>query len=85
MANHKSAIKRIQIGERNRVHNRHYKTRLKSQIKKLRSVENKEEGEKIYRDTTALLDKLATKGIIHKNKAANQKSKLANLVNQLEA
>lgn len=85
MANHKSAIKRIQIGERNRLRNRHYKTRLKTQIKKLRSIESREEGEKVYRDTTALLDKLATKGIIHKNKAANQKSKLAAFVQRLEA
>lgn len=84
MATHKSAVKRIQIGERNRIRNRHYKTQLRNQIKKLRSVENKKDGEKVYRDTTAMLDKLVTKGIIHKNKAANQKSKLAHFVNRLE-
>ena len=84
MAHHKSAIKRIQINERNRQRNRHYMSMLKTQIKKVRAVENKETGEQLLRDTTSLLDKLASKGIIHRNKAANQKSKLAHFIAKLQ-
>ncbi len=83
MAHHKSAIKRIRTNERDRQRNRHYKTLLKTSLKKVRSAENKEEAEALYRQTESILDKLADKGIIHKNKAANQKSKLAVFVNQL--
>jgi small subunit ribosomal protein S20 len=83
MAHHKSAIKRIRTNERDRQRNRHYKTLLKTSLKKVRSAENKEEAEALYRQTESILDKLVNKGIIHKNKAANQKSKLAVFVNQL--
>ncbi|MBD3376388.1 30S ribosomal protein S20 [candidate division KSB1 bacterium] len=83
MAHHKSAIKRIRTNERDRQRNRHYKTLLKTSLKKVRSAENKEEAEALYRQTESILDKLVNKRIIHKNKAANQKSKLAVFVNQL--
>ena len=83
MAHHKSAIKRIRTNERDRQRNRHYKTLLKTSLKKVRSAENKEEAEALYRQTESILDKLVNKKIIHKNKAANQKSKLAGFVNQL--
>ncbi len=83
MAHHKSAIKRIQTNERDRLRNRHYKTMLKTQVKKVRAAESKEDGEKLLRETTSLLDKLVNKGIIHKNKAANQKSKLSSFVSKL--
>ena len=56
---------------------------LKTHIKKVRSAETKEQGESLFRETTSLLDKMVNKGIIHRNKAANQKSKLATIVNQL--
>ncbi len=83
MAHHKSAIKRIKVNERNRMRNQHYKSMMKSAISKVRSAENKEEAEKQFKQTTSVLDKLATKGIIHRNKAANQKAKLAKYVNKL--
>jgi small subunit ribosomal protein S20 len=56
---------------------------MRTQIKKLRDASNKEEAQELYRETTSLLDKLASKGIIHANKAANQKSKLQHWVDQL--
>ncbi len=46
-------------------------------------MKDKESAEKLLPQTTSLLDKMATKGIIHKNKAANQKSQLALYVNKL--
>ena len=83
MAHHKSAIKRIQIAARNQARNRRYKTMLKNQITKVRSATDKKEAEALYIQTTSLLDKLVNKGIIHRNRAANQKSKLATHVNKL--
>ncbi len=83
MANHKSAVKRIQTNTRDTERNKAYKNTLRTYVKKVRAISSKEEGEKLFRHTASLLDKLAKKGIIHKNKAANQKSKLAAIVNKL--
>ena len=77
MAQHKSAVKRNRQSERTRLRNRVYKSQLKTAIKKLRSLDNKEEAENEYKTVTSLLDRLASKGIIHRNNAANKKSKLA--------
>ena len=83
MAQHQSAIKRIRQSERARLRNRNYKSQLRTAIKKLRNLENKEEAETQYKNVTSLLDKLANKGVIHANNAANQKSKLAHFVARL--
>lgn len=83
MAHHKSALKRIQTNIRDAQRNKQYMSRLKTQIKKVRAAENKEQGEKLYRETSSYLDKLVNKGIIHRNKAANQKSKLAAFINKM--
>ena len=83
MAHHKSAIKRIQTNERDNLRNRMAKSALKTHIKKVRAAQNKEEALAEYRKASSMLDKYVTKGKIHKNKAANQKSKLAAVVNKL--
>jgi len=56
---------------------------MKSSIKKLRSITDKEVIQDELKKTYSLLDKLASKKIIHKNKAANQKAKLAKYANSL--
>jgi len=83
MAHHKSAIKRIKTNARDNARNRHYNSMLKSQIKKVRGSENKEDAEKNFRQAVSLLDRLTNKGIIHRNKAANQKSKLSAVVDKM--
>jgi len=83
MAHHKSAIKRIQTNARDNEKNKTYMTGLKTQIKKVRTAKNKQEGQEQYKAATSLLDKLVSKGIIHRNKAANQKSKLASFISKL--
>lgn len=83
MAHHKSAIKRIRTNERDRLRNKAYNSALKTVIKKVRTAQSKEEGESLYRTAASMLDKLASKGIIHKNKAANQKSKLVSHISKL--
>lgn len=83
MANYASSIRRIRRSEKSRQRNRHYMSMMKSAIKKVLSSKTKEDGEKLLPHTSSLLDKLASKRIIHRNKAANQKSRLTIFVNNL--
>jgi len=85
MPQHKSAKKRVKTSLKRKERNKVYKTKLKNVIKKVREDDVKETAAKSLIEATATLDKLASKGIIHKNKAANQKSKLAKAVNKLKA
>jgi small subunit ribosomal protein S20 len=83
MANHKSALKRIRQTNARRLHNRYYAKTARNAVKNLRATEEKSEAQALYPKVCSLLDKLAKKNIIHKNKAANLKSKLAKHVNTL--
>lgn len=83
MATHKSAIKRHRQSLKRRAMNRARKTELRTMIKKVRTAKDKENAREAFNKVVSLLDKLATKGIIHKNKASNQKSKLALYINKL--
>lgn len=83
MANHKSALKRIRQNEVRKVRNRYYHKTARTAIKVLRNEENKTSATEQLSKVIALLDKLAKKNIIHKNKAANLKSKLTKHVNKL--
>jgi len=83
MAQHKSVKKRIVKSKKENLRNRSYISMMKTAIKSVKNVSNKEEGENKLRKTVSILDKLVSKGIIHKNKAANEKSKLTKLVNSL--
>ncbi len=81
MAHHKSAIKRIRTNEKARLQNKHYRTTMKTAIKKVRLAESKEVAQANLNKAISILDRLAVKGVIHRNNAANQKSKLTRLVN----
>lgn len=83
MANHKSSIKRIRQAHTKRLRNRYVAKTTRNSVKKLRSLTDKEEAKKLYPLVSSMLDKLAKKNVIHKNKAANLKSKLASHVNSL--
>jgi small subunit ribosomal protein S20 len=76
MANHKSAKKRIRQSEAKKVHNKYYAKTMRNAVKQLRSTSEKPEAETMYPKVISLIDRLAKKNIIHKNKAANLKSKL---------
>jgi small subunit ribosomal protein S20 len=80
MANHKSAIKRIRSNDAKRVRNKYQHKTTRTALKKLRTSTDKAESETLYKEVSAMLDKLAKKNIIHKNKAANLKSSLAKKV-----
>lgn len=83
MANHKSSIKRIRQTEKRRLQNRYYAKTTRNAVRKLRAVKEKEEAVKQLPIVSSMLDKLAKRNVIHKNKASNLKSKLAKMVNKL--
>ncbi|GAB4405510.1 MAG: 30S ribosomal protein S20 [Microscillaceae bacterium] len=83
MANHKSALKRIRSNERRRLRNRYQLKTCRTFIKKLRGTKEKEPAQELLNKVMAMLDRLARKNVIHKNKAANNKSKLTKFVNTL--
>lgn len=83
MANHKATKKDVRQADKRRDRNRYYGKTTRNAIQKLRDVKaQKEAGEKLP-EIASMIDKLAKKGIIHKNKAANLKSKLARKINTL--
>ena len=76
MANHKSSIKRIRSNNSKRLANRYYAKTMRNALRDIRLMENKAEATAKLPSVVSLIDKLAKKGIIHKNKAANLKSGL---------
>ena len=85
MANHKSSEKRIRQTEARRLRNRYYAKTARNAVRNLRNMTNKAEAEAKYREVEAMLDRLASKNAISKNKAANLKSKLAKHIAKLAA
>ena len=83
MANHKSAIKRIRQNQKRRISNKYYHKSARTAIKQIRVEKDKATAEKNLADVISKIDKLAKKNIIHKNKAANLKSKLTKHVASL--
>ncbi|PQJ21507.1 30S ribosomal protein S20 [Tenacibaculum sp. SG-28] len=77
MANHKSALKRIRSNETKRLRNKYQHKTTRNAVRKLRAITDKKEAEGMFTTVVSMLDKLAKNNIIHKNKAANLKSKLA--------
>ena len=84
MANHKSSIKRIRSNDAKRLSNRYHAKTMRNAIKDLRSDAEKKSATEKLPKVIALVDKLAKKSVIHKNKASNLKSKLTKAVNALK-
>lgn len=77
MANHKSALKRVRSDEAKRIRNKYQHKTVRNAIRELRATTDKKEAEKQFPKVAGMLDKLAKRNIIHKNKASNLKSGLA--------
>jgi small subunit ribosomal protein S20 len=80
VANIKSQLKRIKTNEKARQRNKAVKSSLKTAIRKFREAAESGDAEKAtvaMRDASQQLDKAASKGVIHKNQAANKKSAMA--------
>ncbi len=76
MANTKNAKKAQRQADKRRLDNRLHAKTTRNMIKTVRNTEAAGEAKKLLPDTIAKIDKLAKKNVIHKNKAANLKSKL---------
>lgn len=88
MPNHKSAEKRMRQSEGRRLINRSNRTRLRTQIKKLQTAlaaGNSKDVNELLPATVSVIDKAVQKGVLHKNAAARQKSRLTARVNQASA
>jgi small subunit ribosomal protein S20 len=83
MANHKSAEKRLRANDRKRLENRYYAKTMRNALKDFRLTTDKTVAEGKVSQVTSLIDKLAKKGIIHANKAANLKSGMMKKVNAM--
>ena len=86
MAHSVSAVKRVRQNERRRNRNRSDRTRLRTQIKKLREAidaKNTDEANKLLPDTVSLVDVMIKKGVIHENAGARYKSRLTQRVNSI--
>lgn len=80
MANHKATKKDVRQATKRRERNKYYGKTTRNAIRDLKVLKGKEAGDKLP-EVAAMIDKLAKRGVIHKNKAANLKSKLTRSVN----
>jgi small subunit ribosomal protein S20 len=83
MANQKSALNRIRSSETKRLRNRYQLKTCRTFVKRLKKTTNQQEAEVLFKRVSSMLDRLAKRKILHKNKVANSKSTLARLVNDL--
>ena len=84
MAQHKSAEKRTRQNAKRHIRNKAVLSRMKTLIKNVRSAKEKDKAATALKVAVKALDQLASKGVIHKNKAANQKSSLTKFVSALK-
>ncbi|MDA3885406.1 MAG: 30S ribosomal protein S20 [Candidatus Delongbacteria bacterium] len=84
MPHHKSCKKRLRQTKKLNVYNRHYKSMMKTALKKVKSSENKEDAKVNVVAAQSILDKLVIKGIIKKNNASNKKSKLMKFAEKMQ-
>ncbi|MCD6234172.1 MAG: 30S ribosomal protein S20 [Candidatus Marinimicrobia bacterium] len=78
-----STKKRIRQAEKRNQRNRHYKSLVKTEIKKFMDNDSRESGQEQLKKVYSLVDKVAQKGILHKNRAASIKSRLSRHLNTL--
>ncbi len=84
MANHKSSIKTIRSNDAKRLRNRYYAKTTRTFLKRIRLATDKKEVAELLPKVSSMLDKLAKRSVIHKNKASNLKSKIAKRVSLLK-
>jgi small subunit ribosomal protein S20 len=80
LANTRSAEKRIRQSRKRTLQNRMQRSRMRTSIKKVMQATDAESAQTAFRDTSALLDRLASRRVIHPNRAARKKSQLAKIV-----
>ena len=79
MATHQSALKAHRQSEKNREHNRQFRSRLRNALRSVRTAidgKDKAAAKTALKETVSLIDRMASKGVIHRNAAARYKSRL---------
>jgi small subunit ribosomal protein S20 len=84
MAQHKSAEKRARQSVHRHARNKANLSKIKTLVKNVRTAKDKERAAAALKVAVKTLDQLAAKGVIHKNKASNQKSRLTKLVSAMK-
>jgi small subunit ribosomal protein S20 len=84
MANHKSSLKRIRNSDAKRLRNRYQAKTSRNSVRDFLALTDKKAASEKLPEMTSMLDRLAKKNLIHKNKAANLKSELSVHVNHLK-
>jgi len=88
LANHPSALKRARQNEVKRVRNKSSKTRVKKAVKEVRAAiaaNSAEQAQQSFKEAVSVIQKTASKGVIHKNQASRRISRLARGINRLSA
>lgn len=85
MPNTRSAEKRVRQERKRAANNRAQRSRMKTALKKVMQADTQAEAEAALKESAALLDRFATRRLIHPNKAARKKSQLARHVASLSA
>tara|TARA_B110000014_G_C20092734_1_gene572318 strand:- start:798 stop:1052 length:255 start_codon:yes stop_codon:yes gene_type:complete len=79
-----TVLKRVKQSRKANARNKHYKSLVKTVTKKVLNESKKEEANKSATKAFSAIDKAASKGIIHKKKAANQKAKISKHLNNIK-
>ncbi|MDI6400395.1 30S ribosomal protein S20 [Balneolaceae bacterium ANBcel3] len=83
MPQHKSAEKRVRQSAKLRLSNREKRSKMRSLARKVLESNEKEAAQALLPDAISYIDRLACKGLLHSNNAANKKSRLVRHVNKL--
>ena len=79
-----TVLKRVRQAKKANSKNRHYKSMMKTAIKNVMQITDKKDTDNKLRDAISVIDKVQGKGIIHKNTASRQKSRISNHINSLK-
>ena len=85
MPHHKSCIKRVKTSAKANARNRAYRSMMKTSVKRIKAADNPETAMTEFHKASSIMDKMVIKGIIHRNNAANHKSKLAKYIERMSA
>jgi len=71
-----STLKRVRQSNKRNIRNKHYKSMLSTSVKKYLNEQDKDQSEALLKEAISTIDKVVQKGVIHKNRGSQQKSKL---------
>lgn len=83
MPQHKSAEKRVRQSAKRRLENREKRSKMRTLTRRVLETSKKDQAEPLLKDAVSYIDRLTCKGLIHKNTAANRKSRIVRHVNSL--